>query len=83
MEPDVTRIATRRPLVGRHLALLAAYTPGAPPVSAVVSLYGPTDLTRGFREPPRPDPLTVRSILSAFVGGTPDEQPERTARRHR
>ena len=61
---------------GAHLALLAAYTAGAPPVSAVVSLYGPTDLTRGFREPPRPDPIDVRAILQAFVGGTPDDQPE-------
>jgi acetyl esterase/lipase len=73
---DVTRMAIVGRSAGAHLALLAAYTPGAPPVSAVVSLYGPTDLTRGFREPPRPDPLNVRSLLSAFVGGTPDEQPD-------
>jgi acetyl esterase/lipase len=73
---DVTRIGLVGRSSGAHLALLAAYTPGAPPVSGVVSLYGPTDLTRGFREPPRPDPMTVRSVLGAFVGGTPDEQPD-------
>lgn len=73
---DASRIALVGRSAGAHLALLAAYTAGAPPVSAVVSLYGPTDLTRGFREPPRPDPTDVRAILQAFVGGTPDDQPE-------
>jgi acetyl esterase/lipase len=73
---DVSRMALVGRSSGAQLALLAAYTPGAPPVSAVVSLYGPTDLVRGFREPPRPDPLGVRSILRAFVGGTPDDMPE-------
>jgi acetyl esterase/lipase len=73
---DVSRIALVGRSSGAHLALLAAYAPGSPPIAAVVSLYGPTDLTRGFREPPHPDPLDVRAILEAFVGGTPDEQPE-------
>lgn len=73
---DVSRIALVGRSSGAHLALLAAYTPGSPPVTAVVSLYGPTDLTRGFREPPRPDPLDVQAILQAFVGGTPDDQAE-------
>ncbi len=72
---DVTRMALVGRSAGAHLALLAAYSPGGPPVNAVVSFYGPTDLTRGYREPPRPDPLDVRSVLRAFVGGTPDEQP--------
>jgi acetyl esterase/lipase len=73
---DVSRMALVGRSSGAHLALLAAYAPGSPPVSAVVSLYGPTDLTRGFREPPRPDPLDVRAILQGFMGGTPDDQPE-------
>jgi acetyl esterase/lipase len=72
---DVSRIALVGRSAGAHLALLAAYSPGASPVSAVVSLYGPTDLAGGFREPPRPDPLDVRSVLQAFIGGTPDDQP--------
>jgi acetyl esterase/lipase len=72
---DVSRIALVGRSAGAHLALLAAYSKGAPPISAVVSLYGPTDLARGFREPPRPDPLDVRSVLQAFIGGTPDDRP--------
>jgi acetyl esterase/lipase len=73
---DVARMAVVGRSAGAHLALLAAYTPGGPPLAAVVSLYGPTDLTRGFREPPQPDPLNVRTILTAFMGGTPDAQPD-------
>ena len=44
-------------------------------VQAIVSYYGPVDLANGYRNPPRPDPLDVRSILSAYLGGSPDEQP--------
>ncbi len=44
-------------------------------INAVVSLYGPTDLVRGYREPPRPDPMDARALLTAFIGGTPDDLP--------
>jgi acetyl esterase/lipase len=47
------------------------------PIRAVVSYYGPLDLTDGYRNPPRPDPLDVRSIEAAFLGGTPDQMPDR------
>jgi acetyl esterase/lipase len=47
------------------------------PIRAVVSYYGPVDLTEGYLNPPRPDPLDVRSIEVAFLGGTPDQVPGR------
>ena len=72
---DVSRIALVGRSAGAHLALLAAYWPDTIPVKAVVSLYGPTDLVRGYREPPRPDPMNVRALLTAFIGGTPDDLP--------
>ena len=62
---------------GAQLAMLAAYQPGAPAVRGVVSYYGPVDLTDGYRHPPRPDPLDVRGINEAFLGGTPDSDPVR------
>ena len=62
---------------GAQLALVAAYEPRALPVSAVVSYYGPVDLADGYRNPPVPDPLDVRSIEEAFLGGTPDSAAER------
>ena len=68
---------------GAQLALLAAYQNAenaenaGPAVAAVVGLYGPTDLARGWREPPHPDPLNVRSVLEAYLGGTPQQVPQR------
>jgi acetyl esterase/lipase len=60
---------------GAQLALVAAYTSDR--IGAVVSIYGPTDLAEGWRTPPSPDPLPVRPVLETFLGGTPDEVPQR------
>lgn len=61
---------------GGQLALLAAYT-SAIPIKAVISFYGPTDLASGYADPPSPDPLRVRSILEAYLGGPPSQVPDR------
>jgi acetyl esterase/lipase len=74
---DASRLAVLGRSAGAHLALLAAYQPGATPIAAVVSFYGPVDLADGYRNPPRPDPLDVRAIEEAFLGGTPDQMPDR------
>ncbi len=76
-DADVSRLALLGRSAGGHLAMLAAYEPGAPPVAAVVSYYGPVDLAEGYRNPPRPDPLDVRSVEEALLGGTPDQMPDR------
>ena len=69
---DPARLALLGRSSGAQLALVAAYAPGAPPVRAVVSLYGPVNLEEGYRRPPRPDPLDVRGVTEAFLGGPPD-----------
>jgi acetyl esterase/lipase len=74
---DASRMALLGRSAGAHLAMIAAYQLGAPVVSAVVSYYGPVDMTDGYRDPPRPDPLDVRSIDIALLGGTPDQMPDR------
>jgi acetyl esterase/lipase len=74
---DVSRMALLGRSAGAHLAMVAAYEPGALPVSAVVSYYGPVDLTDGYRYPPRPDPLGARSLEETLLGGTPDQVPDR------
>lgn len=76
-DADASRLALLGRSAGAHLAMLAAYEPQAMPVAAVVSYYGPVDLTDGYRNPPRPDPLDVRAIEEAFLGGTPDQWPDR------
>ena len=59
---------------GAQLALLAAYLPEPISIRAVVAYYAPTDLARGYRDPPNPDPADVDRILRAYTGGTPDER---------
>jgi acetyl esterase/lipase len=71
-EADPSRIALIGRSAGAQLALVAAYEAGMPLVRGVVSYYGPTDLIEGWRQPPRPDPLDVRSILETYLRGTPD-----------
>jgi len=74
---DASRLALIGRSAGAQLAMIAAYRLGAPAIRAVVSYYGPVDLTDGYRNPPRPDPLDVRSVEVALLGGTPDEVPDR------
>ncbi len=70
---DAARIVICGRSSGAQLALLAAYDPAAPPVAAVISFYGPTNLRRGYTDVPFPDPLGVRSILERYIGGTPEQ----------
>ncbi len=79
-EANPKRIALLGRSAGGHLAMLAAYQPDALPIRAVVSYYGPFNLTSGYKDPPYPDPLNVRAVLEAFLGGTPDELPEEYAK---
>ncbi|MUG98179.1 alpha/beta hydrolase fold domain-containing protein [Scytonema sp. UIC 10036] len=73
LEIDSSRIALMGRSAGGHLALLAAYQPDAIPVRAVVNYYGPVNLTKGYYDPPFPDPINTRAVLNAFLGGTPEE----------
>jgi acetyl esterase/lipase len=80
---DAARLAVFGRSAGAHLAMLAAYAPtapsapSAPSIDAVVSCYGPVALAEGYREPPVPNPLDTQAIERAFLGGTPDEFPDR------
>ena len=75
-EGDADRVALIGRSAGAQLALMAAYS-GTTPVRAVVSFYGPTDLTEGWNDPPKPDPASVRSTLESFMGGDPAALPSR------
>jgi acetyl esterase/lipase len=75
-EIDEQRLGIIGRSAGGHLATLAAYQPDAQPLQAVVSYYGPVDLTAGYADPPRPDPIDSRQVLRDFLGGTPKELPD-------
>lgn len=74
---DTSRMALMGRSAGAHLAMMAAYATDAPRIRGVIDYYGPVDLTEGYRHPPSPDPLAVRGIEEAFLGGTPDSMPQR------
>ena len=61
---------------GGHLATLAAYKKSAIHFKAVVNYYAPVDLAAGYYDLPTHDPIDVQTILSNFVGGSPEEKPE-------
>ncbi|MFK8182473.1 MAG: alpha/beta hydrolase fold domain-containing protein [Phormidesmis sp.] len=74
-EIDSDRMALLGWSAGAHLAMLAAFQAPSE-FSAVVSYYGPINLTNGYKEPPVPDPIKVQPILRDFIGGTPAEKPD-------
>lgn len=76
---DPARLALVGRSAGAQLAMRASQDATAPAIRAVVSIYGPVDLAEGHRVPPSPDPLDVRVIEEQFLGGTPDEHPDRYA----
>ncbi len=74
-EADLERMILLGRSAGAHLAMLAAYQPDAPPIRAVVSYYGPVNLTEGYKSPPSPDPINTRAVLRKFLGGSLEELP--------
>lgn len=76
LEVDLDRMAIMGRSAGGHLATLTAYQQNAFPFRAVVSYYGPVDLTEGYYNPPVPNPIDTKTVLENFLGGTPQELPE-------
>ena len=73
---DTSRVVLLGRSAGAHLGLLAAYRPGPLKIRGVVGFYAPVDLADAYRHPPRPDPLDIRAVETAFIGGAPDQMPE-------
>ena len=74
---DATRMALLGRSSGGHLAELAAFSPDNLDIKAVVAIYAPHDLVKGYTDLPSPDPIDVRLVLRGFLNGTPDTQPRR------
>lgn len=69
---DRERVALFGRSAGAQLALLAGERAQRVRVRAIVAYYAPSDLIRGWNEPPAPDPADARAILEAYLGGPPD-----------
>jgi acetyl esterase/lipase len=76
---DTSRIVLMGRSAGAHLATMAAWFTSPIRVRGVVSFYGPVDLAEAFRNPPSPDPLHIRAVEEALIGGTLAQMPERYA----
>ena len=74
-ETDPGRVALLGRSAGGHLAMLAGYTPSDLPIRAVVNYYSPVDLAKGYYDPPVPDPIDVKAVLKALIGGDPQQFP--------
>jgi acetyl esterase/lipase len=73
---------------GGQIALLAAYSdsslppscaapdPAPPPLRAVISIYGPTDLAWGHDNPFVPDVVDGTRAVELYLGGPPTAAPE-------
>lgn len=77
LEVDTERMAIMGRSAGGHLAMLAAYQPHGMKFRAVVNYYGPINLSNGYYDLPSPDPINIQAVLRNFLGGTPEELPER------
>lgn len=66
---DTSRVALIGRSAGAHLATYAAWITAPIHLRGVISLYGPADLVTSYEHPPRPDPLGVRGVEEALIGG--------------
>ena len=73
---DLEKMAIMGRSAGGHLATLAAYQENAISFRSVVSYYSPVNLTEGYYDPPVPNPINTKDVLTNFLGGTPQEFPE-------
>ncbi len=73
---DRTRVAILGHSSGGELAELSAFAPHSP-FRALISYSGAIDLVNGYKFPPRPDPIGVRFAIEAYMGSTPDQDPQK------
>lgn len=73
---DTGRMAILGHSSGGQVAELIAFAPKTP-FRALVSYSGAVDLTMGYEFPPSPDPIDVRAIILAYMGGAPARMPAR------
>lgn len=74
---DSARIVLIGRSAGGNLALLAGYDSPDIKISGIISFYPATDLKEMYNDPPEPDPHHVPLTIAEFLGGTPDQVPEK------
>jgi acetyl esterase/lipase len=73
---DAKKVVVLGRSAGGQIALSAAYAQRSHSICGVVALYAPTDLMLGYEKPSRPAVLDSKSVLEAYLGGTPAQKPD-------
>ncbi|MDQ6932480.1 MAG: alpha/beta hydrolase [Candidatus Eremiobacteraeota bacterium] len=73
---DPAQIAVLGHSSGGELAELLTFESRSP-VRAMISYSGAVDLAMGYKYPPVPDPIGVRSVIEKYIGDTPERAPQR------
>jgi acetyl esterase/lipase len=72
---DPQRIVLLGRSAGGQLALLVAYTAGDSAIRGAIGIYPAIDLAYAYDHPSDPRLLDGRAVVSAYLGGTPDQVP--------
>lgn len=73
---DPQRVVLLGRSAGGQLALLVAYTAGGPAIRGAIAFYAPADLRYSYDHPANPLVLDSRGVITAYLGGSPDQRPE-------
>lgn len=60
---------------GAQIVQVVGFSGDDPSIRGVISFYGPSDLDFGYRHTVENDTIRSRSLLRAYLGGTPDDVP--------
>lgn len=74
---DPTRFVLLGRSAGAQIAEVAGYTAHDPAIRGVISFYGPSDMVFGYRNADENDAIHSPSLMRAYLGGTPEQQPAR------
>lgn len=74
---DTNRFVLLGRSAGGQIALLHAYSKQLPEIKGVISFYAPSDMVWGWSIPGNPLVLDSRATMSAYLGGTCEEIPEK------
>ncbi|BAQ63490.1 alpha/beta hydrolase [Geminocystis sp. NIES-3709] len=74
---DINNIAIMGRSAGGQLAFLTAYEPQEITFKALINYYSPINLTQAYQFPAVPDPINTRKVLEDYLGGKPDEIPDK------
>ena len=72
---DPHRVVLLGRSAGGQIALSLTYTASDPDIRGAIAFYTPADMNYGYEHPSNPWVLDSRSVLEAYLGGSPSQVP--------